>query len=204
FNDVGDRSGCYRVYQGALLSVRPMLDHRPALQEAITKGLAAAHKTGKFSEGAFVLRKVIDEVRAELARPAAAPTTTLWDRLGGDRNVARVVDELVGLAAKNPKVNYTLGGKFKFDEEALTTLKKSLVEFVSAATGGPLKYSGRSMKDAHKGLGITNAEFDALAFDLQTALRNNGATSADIAAVLKAVEGTRQDIIEEKKKADGK
>src|SRR5438552_15836859 len=38
FNE-GDRAGCYRLYQGSLLTLRPMLEHQPELHKAI----AAVH-----------------------------------------------------------------------------------------------------------------------------------------------------------------
>ena len=36
----GDWSGCHRLYEGALLTVRPFLEHRPDQQKAITEGIA--------------------------------------------------------------------------------------------------------------------------------------------------------------------
>ena len=41
-------------------------------------------------------------------------------------------------------------------------LKKKLIEQIGEATGGPQKYTGKNMKDAHKGLVITDEDFDAL------------------------------------------
>jgi len=81
----------------------------------------------------------------------------------------------------------------------IADLKTRLVEFVSSATGGPLKYEGKSMKEAHKGMKITEEEFDAAAKDLKDALVKNGAKADDVAAVMKAVDGTRKDIVAEKK-----
>src|SRR5437763_300451 len=42
YNVNQDYAGCYRLYEGALMAVRPFLDHRPELQRAITTGLAEA------------------------------------------------------------------------------------------------------------------------------------------------------------------
>ena len=47
-------------------------------------------------------------------------------------------------------------------------------------------------------MGIKTAEFDAFATDLKKALEQNGVKAADVADVLKAVEGTRKDIVEAK------
>ena len=48
-------------------------------------------------------------------------------------------------------------------------------------------------------LGITDAQFNALAADLKQALDKNGAKAADRDAVLDAVGGMRKDIVEESK-----
>ena len=62
FNEQGDHAGCYRLYQGSLLSVRPFL--AKDLQAKIDAGLANAEKMPFFADRAFELRRVLDEVRA--------------------------------------------------------------------------------------------------------------------------------------------
>jgi hemoglobin len=132
------------------------------------------------------------------------PGATLWDRLGGERNVRKVVNDFVAAAAVDPKVNITRGDKYKFDETGVAHLKQMLVEQISDVSGGPLKYSGRGMKEVHKGMGITDAEFDALAAHMRKALEKNYAKPDDIALVMKAVESTRKDIVEAKKPEEKK
>src|SRR5262249_35824954 len=39
-----DPGGCYRLFQGALLTVQSLLDHRPEMQKAIDAGLASARE----------------------------------------------------------------------------------------------------------------------------------------------------------------
>jgi hemoglobin len=191
----GDWNGCYRLYEGALMTLRPLLDHRPELQKAIDTGLDKAQGTSALSRRAFVLREVIDKVRADTKGPAVA---TLWDRLGGEKNVRKVVDDFADLAAKDEKVDFTRGGKYKPTEAKLDELKQKLVELISSVSGGPLKYTGKSMKEVHKGMGITDAQFDALADDLKKALEDNGAKPDDIKALLEIVGTTRKDIVEKK------
>ena len=45
-----------------------------------------------------------------------------------------------------------------------------LVEQICAASGGPCTYTGRDMKTAHAGMGITSPQFDALVEDLVATL----------------------------------
>ena len=61
FNKYGDHAGCYRLYQGSLLSIKPFLP--PATQKEIDMALAEAEKLPRYSERAFALRKTIDNIR---------------------------------------------------------------------------------------------------------------------------------------------
>ncbi len=194
-----DYLGCFHLYQGALLAVRPQLSAHPDLQKAIDEGLENALNTPDPTKRAFVLRAVIDEVREGVRsdKTTGTPgTKTLWDRLGGEAGVSKVVDDFVAAAATDPKVDFSRGGKYKLDEATVAHLKKELIDFFSSATGGPFEYKGKSMKEVHKGMGITNAQFDASVADLTVALEKNGVKHDDIEAVLGAVEKTRKDIVE--------
>jgi hemoglobin len=196
----GDHGGCFRLYQGTLMSVAPLLDHRPKLQTTVKMRLDRASKL-KPADGAFELRTALDEVQNEIAppkdkKPMAA--ATLWDRLGGEKAVKAVVHDFVLAAAEDKKVNFTRDGKFKLDDNAVKHLEKTLVELISENTGGPLKYTGKSMKEAHKGMGITDAEFDALGAVLVATLKKYKVPQADIDELVKLVESTRKDIVEKK------
>ncbi len=91
FNKQGDWAGCYRVYEGALLTVKPFLAHRPALQKAIDEGIQKAGQEPRVIERAFALRAVIDQVRAEIKGTAVVskkiddkkPATGVEGRLSG-------------------------------------------------------------------------------------------------------------------------
>lgn len=72
FNTAKDFVGTYRLYQGALLMVRPLLGHHPAAQKLIDEGLAAAEKEMHPATKAFKLHETIEAVRAQL-KAANAP-----------------------------------------------------------------------------------------------------------------------------------
>jgi hypothetical protein len=61
-----DFAGCYRLYEGNLMTMRPLLDHRPDLQKAITTALASAERDPQVFRRAFTLRTVMDKIRSEL------------------------------------------------------------------------------------------------------------------------------------------
>lgn len=126
--------------------------------------------------------------------------STCWERLGGETNVRKVVDDFVGRAASDPKVDFfrksVPGAEWKPSDREVAMLKQRLVELISSGTGGPLKYEGRSMKSAHAGMKITTAQFNALAGHLDAALKAGGAADADRTAVMNFAASTAKDIIE--------
>lgn len=60
----------------------------------------------------------------------------------------------------------------------MVTLKRHQVDILSAATGGPQKYTGRDMARAHHSLEITNEAFDRVVSHLNATLVETGATTA--------------------------
>lgn len=189
----GEHLGCYRLYQGTLQALMPLLDHRPKLAASVKDKMDKA-MVMKPADGAFVLREALDMVRgAEVA--AKKP---LWDRLGGEKAIRAVVHDFVAAAASDPKVNFLRDGAFKLDAKGVERLEQLLVELVSATTGGPLKYSGRDMKAAHKGMKITESEFDALAGHLVATLKSFKVPQAEIDELIGIIATTRKDIVEKK------
>lgn len=124
---------------------------------------------------------------------------TLYERLGGEAALQAVVDDFVGRAAANPKVNFTRKGTEKEwtpSAENVAKLKAHLVQFLSTATGGPHKYEGRAMKPVHSGMGITEAEFGALAGDLIASLDKFKVPQKERDELIAIVASTRKDIVE--------
>jgi truncated hemoglobin YjbI len=222
----GDWAGCYRLYEGSLMSLRPLLEHRPELQKAITDGLANAERNPELTRRAFVLRGVIDRIRTDVnPNPRPAPRTedkvvrpedktpelpskttpappakdraaALWDRLGGEKGVSKIVADLVKAVSANPKVDFTRGGRYILTPPDVELLKRHLVQQISSLTGGPFKYEGLDMREVHKDMGITTAQYDAFVADVEKVLKDNGVQAEDAAKIVAAVNSYRKDIIE--------
>src|SRR5262249_30625233 len=79
--------------------------------------------------------------------------------------------------------------------EDVKKLKRHLVELTSALGKGPLKYDGRSMKEIHKNMRITDAEFDELRKELRIALLSNRVNNEDVAFILAGYDNTHDDIV---------
>jgi hemoglobin len=88
------------------------------------------------------------------------PQKSLYDRLGGQPAVTAVVDDFVGNVAADSRINGF------FARTDIPRLKKNLVDQICQGTGGPCTYTGRDMRTAHKGMNITDAQFNALVEDL--------------------------------------
>src|SRR5713226_836817 len=89
---------------------------------------------------------------------------SLYDRLGGKPAITAVVDDFIGNVAGDTRINK------RFATADIPRLKTMLVSQICQASGGPCAYTGASMKDAHKGMKITDAEFSALVEDLVKSL----------------------------------
>jgi hypothetical protein len=74
YNMKKEFEGTYRMYHGSLLTVRPLLGHRPDAQKLIEDGLAAAEKETNVAQKAFRLHEAIEGVRSNLkGEPAKKP-----------------------------------------------------------------------------------------------------------------------------------
>jgi hemoglobin len=99
------------------------------------------------------------------AQPAAKPADkTLYERLGGQKAIEAVIDDFIGNVAADARINK------RFANANIPRLKKNLVDQVCQVSGGPCRYTGLSMKEAHRGMKITDAEFNALVEDLVKSL----------------------------------
>jgi hemoglobin len=86
-----------------------------------------------------------------------AKEKSLYERLGGYDAISAVVNELAVRLVTDKK----LGVYFKgLSNDSKRRLIAHLTDFVCSATGGPCIYTGRDMKTAHEGLGITEEDWD--------------------------------------------
>lgn len=92
-----------------------------------------------------------------------ADKSSLYDRLGGIQSIAAVVDDFVNRLLSDPTVqaNPHVVASATSGRITIPGLKFLVVEQLAEAAGGPQKYTGRSMKDSHKGLGVTEEQWDA-------------------------------------------
>ena len=118
------------------------------------------------------------------------PQKSLYDRLGGKGAIVAVVDDFVGNVAADTRINGF------FATANIPRLKANLVDQICEASGGPCKYTGRNMKEAHKGMGVTGPAFDALVQDLVKTLDKFNVPAKEKGELLGALGPMKGDIVE--------
>ena len=130
------------------------------------------------------------------AAPQAAPTTkSLYDGLGGKSAITAVVDAFVTNCASDKRINVFFASVAS-DPARLAKFKTNLVNQICEAAGGPCKYTGQSMKEAHAGMGVSSADFSALVEDLVAALDKFKVAEADKNTLLGILGPMKADIVE--------
>ena len=117
---------------------------------------------------------------------------SLYDRLGGKGAITAVVETFVGNVGGDTRIN----GFFASTD--LTKLKMHLVNQICEASGGPCKYTGRTMKQTHTGMGVHDAAFGALVEDLVAALDHHKVGKPEKDELLGVLGPMKSDIVEKK------
>ena len=116
-------------------------------------------------------------------------SSSLYDRLGGKPAITAVVDDFIGNVAGDARINK------RFATADIPRLKTMLVDQICEATGGPCKYRGANMVDAHKGMKISDAEFTALVEDLVKSLDKFKVPAKEKNELLSALGGMKPQIV---------
>ena len=127
------------------------------------------------------------------------PQKTLYQRIGGEATIVKVVDDLIARAIADPNVDFTRQGTtrpWQPTPENLAQLKKRLVQFLGTATGGPQRYEGEDLRTAHRGMRITSPQFRAFARDLAASLDAAGVKEKERKELLEIIDSARGAIVE--------
>jgi len=125
--------------------------------------------------------------------PQVPNQASLYQRLGGRDGISRIIDDFVNgfsssaqLRQQNPRIALASG-----------RLNKSRVtDFVCKYVGGPCEYKGRSLKQVHGPIGITEADWAIGAEELLKALNRQGVSKADQDEFLPMIVRLKPDIVQ--------
>jgi hemoglobin len=120
---------------------------------------------------------------------------TLYERLGGVYSIATVVDDFIDRVMSDARLNANPAVDEAHHKVPPAGFKYLATEMVCWATGGPQKYTGRSMADSHRHLNITPQEWEAFMDDFQQTLDKFKVPAAEQAELRAIVQSTYGDIV---------
>ena len=120
---------------------------------------------------------------------------SLYERLGGVYPIAAVVDDFIDRIMVDPRLNANPLVDEAHHRVSKAGFKYLVTELVCQVTGGPQKYSGRTMGDSHRHLSITADEWVAFLDDFRQTLEKFGVPDAECAELFAIVDTPRADIV---------
>ncbi len=126
------------------------------------------------------------------------PQPSLYERLGGIYSIAVVIDDFIDRVMADARLNANPAVNEAHHKVPPAGFKYLVTEMVGWATGGPQKYTGRSMRDSHLHLNITPKEWESFMDDLQQTLDKFKVPLAEQAELKAIVQSTYGDIVVEK------
>ena len=118
---------------------------------------------------------------------------TLYERLGGYDAISAVVKDLLPRLMSDPRL-----GRFweNRGEDGINREEQLLIDFLCSSAGGPLLYTGRDNKTSHKGMGISESDWEKFIAHLNATLDNFQLPQQERSDVIGFIESTKADIVE--------
>lgn len=119
-------------------------------------------------------------------------TVTLYDRLGGYDALAMFAAQVVERAQHHDKL-----ARFWVNRNEDTNARdlQSLIDFLVNATGGQMYYRGRDMALAHKGMGITAADWESFVGIVVNVAGEMGVGETEGTEVMSFLDSLKDDIV---------
>jgi len=117
---------------------------------------------------------------------------TLYERLGGYDAIAAVADDLLPRLENDAQL-----GRFWANrgDDGIAREKQLLVDYLCANAGGPLLYTGRDMLTSHRGMGVTESDWQLLIMHLKATLSGFQVPQQEQDDVLAFIGTTKADIV---------
>jgi hemoglobin len=129
-----------------------------------------------------------------LARPTSADDTrSLYERLGGYDAICALSSDLVGRFAADPVLKRFF---VALNDTRRATVVQRIAEFLVEATGGPTAYIGQDMQTAHRGLRITESDWQIAVRHLLASLDKHKIAGTARQELLETVGALKDDIVQ--------
>lgn len=129
------------------------------------------------------------ELPAQPSEPRTSARENLYELLGGGRAVGDVVELFYRGVLADPSLAHFFHG---ID---VHRVKAHQYAFITAITGGPEYYVGRSIRKAHASLGISGHDFERMIEHLAASLAGVGADPLVVEAIVARVDPLRDDVV---------
>ena len=126
----------------------------------------------------------------------STPETTLYDRIGGADGVVRLVSKFYNLVLADEELSPF------FAHTPVDRLLNMQQEFFASALDGPIRYTGRSLAEAHHGRGIQMKHFGRFVAHLLTSLQEFSLSAKEIDEIIARV-STQANKVTEDSNVDG-
>ena len=120
---------------------------------------------------------------------------SLYERLGGVYAIAAVVDDFIDRIMQDSRLNANPKVDEAHHRVSKAGFKYLVTEQVCWAAGGPQIYTGKSMRDSHAHLDITEFEWQSFLDDLRQTFDKFDVPAAERAELLTIVDSTKSDIV---------
>ena len=118
---------------------------------------------------------------------------TLYERLGGYDAIAAVASDLLPRLMSDPLLSRFWNNR---SDDGLAREKQLLIDFLCSSAGGPLFYTGRDMATSHKGMGISQKDWDAFRVHLNATIDAFELPQQERSDMLAFIDSTQADIVE--------
>jgi hemoglobin len=126
----------------------------------------------------------------EMSDQTTGATVSDYDAIGGGPAVSAVVNDFYVRVLSDPQLAPY------FEGVDIARLKRHQVLLVTQVLGGPAKYDGRPLAEAHEGLGIDREDFAAVAGHLTASMKDAGVPDDVVGRAIAIVASTEPDIVE--------
>lgn len=148
--------------------------------------------TGKKIAGGLALAAALAFAGCNKSSSNEPPAASLHERLGGTAAIASVVDTFLVEVLADTVINRRFN---TLPAPRVAALRLNLINQICAGSGGPCTYTGRSMMEAHAGMNIPEAEFNALVGDLVTSLNKHNVPETEKNELLAILGPMKTDIV---------
>ncbi len=125
----------------------------------------------------------------------SANAASLYERLGGVYSIAAVVEDFIDRIMDNPELNANPQVNEAHHRVSRAGFKYLVTEMVCWATGGPQQYTGKTMRESHEHLAITEREWQVFMADFRATLDKFQVPAAEQGELFAIVESTKGDIV---------